>query len=254
LAGGLGRTMKCPRCQFISFDNLTRCKKCGLPFGQETECVDDAAAKRTPQAQSSSMAGPYENILKTFETIKKDLADLEVMQTESNKTCALVKDNIDKGRPLKSVLHEQAKGPLRYAGFLIRLLAYSIDMMIVFLIALLFTFVSMSIIGMQAASGSDLVSMINSIYLPYMVIEMLVEAVYFTYFHAITGQTVGKRICGIRVLSSNGNTLGLRRALIRFCGYVLGRFMLYCGFVWIVFDRRKQGWHDKMAGSYVMLE
>ena len=45
---------------------------------------------------------------------------------------------------------------------------------------------------------------------------------------------------------SNGQLIG------RYFGYVLSTIPLCLGFLWVAFDRRKQGWHDKLAGTVVV--
>ena len=41
--------------------------------------------------------------------------------------------------------------------------------------------------------------------------------------------------------------------IIRYLGYFVSMFSLFTGFFWIAFDRRKQGWHDKIAGTVVIM-
>jgi uncharacterized RDD family membrane protein YckC len=45
-------------------------------------------------------------------------------------------------------------------------------------------------------------------------------------------------------------TFGL--AFLRWVGYIISAVVLYLGFVWIAFDAKKQGWHDKIAGTVVI--
>ena len=45
-------------------------------------------------------------------------------------------------------------------------------------------------------------------------------------------------------------TFGL--AFLRWVGYILSGIFLYLGFLWIAWDGRKQGWHDKIAGTVVV--
>ena len=42
------------------------------------------------------------------------------------------------------------------------------------------------------------------------------------------------------------------KLLIRYLGYYVSTFGLFIGFLWIAFDPRKQGWHDKMANTVVV--
>jgi len=44
----------------------------------------------------------------------------------------------------------------------------------------------------------------------------------------------------------------IKQFLLRFLGYMVVSFTLGIGFIWIIFDRRKQGWHDKMANTVVV--
>jgi uncharacterized RDD family membrane protein YckC len=54
------------------------------------------------------------------------------------------------------------------------------------------------------------------------------------------------------VVSTQGELLGFRKALYRWLGYLISRFFLYAGFIWIAFSREKRGWHDMIAGSRVI--
>ena len=67
------------------------------------------------------------------------------------------------------------------------------------------------------------------------------------------GATPGKRILGIRVADEqSGSAIGYRRATVRRLGYAVGGLALYLGWLWIIFDRRRQAWHDKVAHSVVV--
>ena len=70
----------------------------------------------------------------------------------------------------------------------------------------------------------------------------------------LVGQaTPGKMAISARVVdASTGNTLTLRQSVIRYLSYFLSAFPLGVGFLWVAFDARKQGWHDKLAGSVVV--
>ncbi len=65
--------------------------------------------------------------------------------------------------------------------------------------------------------------------------------------------TPGKQLIGARIVDSN--TLGpptSRQLMIRYLGYLLATLPLGLGFLWIAFDKRKQGWHDKLAKTVVI--
>jgi uncharacterized RDD family membrane protein YckC len=76
---------------------------------------------------------------------------------------------------------------------------------------------------------------------------------YFVGLWATTGRTFGLWLVGARVVrQEDGRRLGFRRSLIRLVGYAANLASCSLGFAWAAIDWRKQGWHDKMAGSYVV--
>lgn len=69
-----------------------------------------------------------------------------------------------------------------------------------------------------------------------------------------TGQTLGKRAVGVRVVdATNGSPIGAGRALGRylFATFISGNFCLL-GYLWALWDSKKQTWHDKVVSSVVV--
>lgn len=83
---------------------------------------------------------------------------------------------------------------------------------------------------------------------------ILVELVYFTYFHATSaGQSIGNKIMGIRVLDAgNGRPLPYVRAFARALMSNVSALPCFLGFFWALWDRRQQTWHDMVADSVVV--
>lgn len=68
-----------------------------------------------------------------------------------------------------------------------------------------------------------------------------------------TGQTLGKRVVGIQIVNAMGSPPGLWRGLVRqFPGMFLATLALGLGLLWVAWDQRKQGWHDHLAGTFVV--
>jgi uncharacterized RDD family membrane protein YckC len=68
-----------------------------------------------------------------------------------------------------------------------------------------------------------------------------------------TGQTLGKRALGIRVVDQRaGGSIGPVRAFIRYVGRIVSSLVVFLGYLWMLWDPEKQTWHDKMAGSVVV--
>ncbi|MCC9289333.1 RDD family protein [Pseudomonas aeruginosa] len=67
--------------------------------------------------------------------------------------------------------------------------------------------------------------------------------------------TPGKMALNLRVLDAvSGNTACVRQCMGRYVGYVVSSLPLGLGFFWAAFERRKQGWHDMLAGTVLVRE
>ena len=85
-------------------------------------------------------------------------------------------------------------------------------------------------------------------------LNTLVGLAYTLYFWSSYGhgQTIGNRIMKIRVVKTDGTELTLMDAFIRYVGFVISCIAIFIGLIWVAFDPNKQGWHDKIASTYVV--
>jgi uncharacterized RDD family membrane protein YckC len=68
------------------------------------------------------------------------------------------------------------------------------------------------------------------------------------------GATPGKVLLDLRVVAANGGgRVSARQAILRYIGYFLAAAPLGLGFIWIAWDPCKQGLHDKLAGTEVVV-
>jgi uncharacterized RDD family membrane protein YckC len=83
---------------------------------------------------------------------------------------------------------------------------------------------------------------------------LLVGAAYFTAFiGAERGQTLGQMTLGIRVLGlDTGGSIGYGRAFLRWVMSIVSAIVLLIGYLWMLWDREKQCWHDKAANAVVV--
>ena len=81
---------------------------------------------------------------------------------------------------------------------------------------------------------------------------LIVSVLYFVGYWAKSGQTIGKSMLGIKIVGMDGSTLSWGKALLRYIGYLVSGLVLSLGFLWLAFDRKRQGWHDKIAGTIVV--
>jgi len=68
------------------------------------------------------------------------------------------------------------------------------------------------------------------------------------------GQTVGKKALGIKVVKEDGSSLDYQTAVIRYLCYFVSAIPLGLGYFWVIWDEKKQGWHDKIAKTLVVKE
>jgi uncharacterized RDD family membrane protein YckC len=78
-------------------------------------------------------------------------------------------------------------------------------------------------------------------------------AVTIILFWRFRGATPGKMLVRARIVTADGLAQPSTARLIgRFLAYFVSILGFCLGFLWIAFDRRKQGWHDKIAGTVVV--
>ena len=85
-------------------------------------------------------------------------------------------------------------------------------------------------------------------------INTLLGVLYFCYFWSAQGggQTLGMRVLNIKVIRTDGSSLTILQAFIRYIGLFVSILCLFIGVIWAAFDANKQGWHDKIASTYVV--
>jgi uncharacterized RDD family membrane protein YckC len=124
------------------------------------------------------------------------------------------------------------------AGFWIRVVAYLIDGIILLIVE---TIINLALRGNSSAQLG---------------INLLLGAVYFIYFWSSSspfpGQTLGMKVLNLRVVRTDGSSLDFVQGLIRYVGIIISSIPLGLGLLWVAWDPNKQGWHDKMAGTYVV--
>ena len=133
----------------------------------------------------------------------------------------------------------------RYVGFWKRVLAFFIDTVILGTVILI---AAVAVYGRRyvqlSGEGKTLAFDV--------VVQGVLPALAAILFWRFRGATPGKMLIGARIVDaetlgkpSNGQLVGRNFAYIVSCIFMLG-------FIWIAFDKRKQGWHDKLAGTVVI--
>ncbi|MFH1663107.1 MAG: RDD family protein [Chloroflexota bacterium] len=148
---------------------------------------------------------------------------------------------------------------LEFAGFWTRLAAALIDLFAVAVICsvIILIFTPYRWFGFNGFwSTSDVFEEPVWRALPYLVggnlLSLLVNIAYFVGFWVWRGQTPGKMLTNIKLVRMDASDVTLSVALLRYLGLIVSFAVLFIGFIWIAFDSRKQGFHDKMAETYVV--
>lgn len=84
-------------------------------------------------------------------------------------------------------------------------------------------------------------------------LQVVFPAVAVILFWKFRGATPGKMLFSMRVVDAKTlGPLSTRQAIGRYLAYFVSMLPLMLGFLWVAFDGRKQGWHDKLAGTVVI--
>jgi uncharacterized RDD family membrane protein YckC len=146
------------------------------------------------------------------------------------------------------------QAPVQYMGFWIRVLAALIDGVILGVINNIVTIP----IGPGFEVERDFDNTVTDIYFNggafflALALTSTISIAYYVIGYSRWGQTVGKLALGIKVVDANGRLLSPGKAFVRWLGNIVSALIFCIGYLMVAWDPRKQGLHDKMAGSFVI--
>ena len=148
---------------------------------------------------------------------------------------------------MKKKSSQTIKGEPHYAGFWIRLAASLIDTILLtaIILPLLITFY-----GKAYFSSDKFIQGPADFLLTWIFPILAIMAFWFA-----KSATPGKIL--FRLLIVDAKTLqkpSTKQFIIRYLGYYVSALPFCLGFIWIGFDKHKQGWHDKLASTFVIHE
>ncbi len=133
-----------------------------------------------------------------------------------------------------------------YGGFWMRFWAYLLDLIVIGSLN--------RIIIYPVLRYSELPLVQDSMFAPAAVATAIVMYTYFTVMTKLYGQTLGKMVFGLKVLSERHEVLTWNDVLIReVIGKFIAKTLLFIGFLAVAFSKKKKGFHDYFADTVVVL-
>lgn len=153
-----------------------------------------------------------------------------------------------------------------YAGFVTRTLAFLLDLLLVvvsltataFIIQLLLQFFGLDELARalfqpaETVRSSPTVALLR--WLLVIITSNLTFIVYVIFLWLLVDKTIGQALLGLRVVRVDGRALTLGPAIRRVVGMYIAILPLFLGFLWVLLDDRRQGWHDKIADTVVVYD
>jgi len=142
-----------------------------------------------------------------------------------------------------------------YATFSQRLIATLMDALWLGLLIVLFLYL---LHGEEYLTAVNEFSFTSSSFAEFewstFLVNELLPALLTLFFWIKYAATPGKILIDCEIVNAkDGKPITFQQALLRYLGYFISTLALGLGFLWILWDKRKQGWHDKIAGTVVII-
>lgn len=255
--------MKCKRCRAYVPDDSNACPMCGedLTFLRELlKSVYEEEPKPGEPTPALPSAGGTLGEVRREPAVEIDeprviLHSAPVDLGADYRVTLSLDDAPGEAEPAADALKPAPWEHALRGGFWRRLGAFEVDLLL--LVLLLGIFVVSGFIAAEWGSREGGVSFLNKarVIVPLILpLGIVLALVYFSFFHAAWGQTVGKMVFRIRVVQTGGQPLTFPLALLRTFAYLVSALPAFLGFLWTGFAPGKRAWHDWLSGTIVVRE
>ena len=224
--------VRCGSCQALNPEGSSFCHRCGTAVGSTSGVTEGHTVTGDAGDRTSDSTGICPRC-----NSRGEPGSLYCF------SCGLPFENVGTGSfdPVTPKLLAEMGTP---AGFRVRLVAFLIDLVILFALS----FFALSFLGDYSLSEQFSVGQLTWVDS----LGVLVEGIYFTLMVALWRTTIGKRLFSLYVVRTNGSKVGVGRALIRYLAYFLSGIIFFLGFLLIAVHREKRGLHDLICDTQVI--
>ena len=166
---------------------------------------------------------------------------VETIENEAD--IQMSEDVTEVGMPLET------QPTMNFAGFISRLSAFAIDTVII-AITFFGSVLMIILVAAMLSRNQPFSTNFNDLLAGSLIVFYFIF--YNAFFWSITGRTPGKALLGLQVVRKSGDKIHPLRALARSLAYFVALGPIFIGFLWILIDNRRRGWHDKIAGTAVI--
>lgn len=142
--------------------------------------------------------------------------------------------------------HDALVSEKPYAKVSTRIAAMILDGLIMVSLILLPLTLLVLVLGLESTESTSATNITN-------IILGVIALAYGIVLTKLYAGTPGKRFFKMKVADVEGRPLSWGKVIVReFIGKLVSGWILMLGYVWAIFDKKKQTWHDKIAGTYVL--
>jgi uncharacterized RDD family membrane protein YckC len=140
------------------------------------------------------------------------------------------------------------------ASFFSRFIAWLVDFFAISVIAFLLGLLVGGLFGIvRSSDGFFLSALFGTLGVIVVFAILILQFLYFGYYWNRSGQSIGMKLTGIKVVRQDGSLMSYVRAALRgTVGYWISNLIFGLGYIWAAFDSEKEAWHDKIFDTWVI--